>query len=199
MGNRIRIFSILFFLCDVSFAQGILPKNQPPPPKSPPSPYVLIGETIPNDLTVLDANEKTRILSSYKTATDALVIGFFSPRCDTNQAAWSSLKRIYDDYKGWHMDFLGVSVQQDETLTELADAMKKAGLPYPVVRDEDQKVAHKLHATAIPEIIVLDQWNQLRYRGSVDPKPLRQALDAIVGQERVLQPETTTMPGCPIQ
>jgi hypothetical protein len=148
-------------------------------------------------LSVEDSSGAVRSLLSYKVATDALVVGFYSPRCALNQEVWWRLKRFYERYRGWHVSFVGVSVASDETLGELLDAMAWAGLPYPAVRDLNQQAARKLHVLRTPEILVIDEWGQLRYRGPVDG--VSKAVEAVVGQEQVENPDAVTFKGCPIQ
>jgi peroxiredoxin len=172
-------------------------------------PFILIGETVPKTLTLVDENGGSRPLLSYKSATDILVVGFFSPRCAVNQAVWRELKRLYNTKKDWHVSFVGVSVNSDETLVELSEAMRKAGLPYPAVRDTDQQVTKALNVTGTPEILVIDEWNQLRYRGPVrggvqeataKTPYAANAIDAVISHvDPVAIAEPPGPIGCPIQ
>jgi hypothetical protein len=194
--------SMCLFLTTWLVAQGMLPgtKEKAPPPAKPAHSYLLIGETVPKTLSVIDRNGKPRSLLSYKSATDILVLGIYSPRCSANLQLWPSLKRIYDDYKDWHASFLALSVNTDETAEELQEALTHAKLPYPVARDDQQRAVRLLHATNLPEVLIIDEWGQLKYRGPADSRTLRDALNTIIGHSDALaNPEPQTWPGCPIQ
>ncbi len=180
-------------------AQGILPPEKETKTDAPPKPaYLLIADTVPKSLTVKDADGKDRPLLSYKTANDILVVGFYSPRCAANQQVWAPLRRLYEKYKDWHVAFVGVSVVSDETLKELADAMTAAGLAYPAVRDDQQRAARKLHALVTPELVVIDEWGALRFRGS-DLNEARKAIETVVSHiDSVTNPEPSPRSGCAI-
>lgn len=195
--NDVAGVLLVLSLTSYVYAQGILPAKQASPMSPSERPYRLIGDTISQNLTVLDANGVPRPLLSYKTSTHALVAGFYSPRCALNQSFWNGLRRFYEEYQDWHVSFIGVSVNSDEAPAELAEAMSQARLPYPVVRDDQQKLAKALHVTVLPEIVIIDEWSQLRYRGPLEG--VRAALDAVLGQEQVKTPEPGDLRGCAIQ
>ena len=206
--SEIRVPKVFFFLIKVYllsalcslisalvWAQGMLPpKSEAQQEKPAVRAYLMPGETVQKTLAVTDAAGKSRPLLSYKAANDALVVGFFSARCPDNQARWAEIKRFYERFKGWHTAFLAVSVSSDETLEELTGATSKAGLPYPVARDEHQQVAQALHVLSVPMLVILDEWGQLRYRGPV--KEAGNALEAVLGQEAVQNTEPAESKGC---
>ena len=178
-------------------AQGMLPARKAEVQGVPTPSYVMIGNTVPESLSVVDAAGNSRSLLSYKVASELLVVEFFSPRCEANQAQWTAYRRFYQTYKGWHAGFVGISVKSDETLDELKQAMVKAGLRYPVVRDDQGQVTRLLHATMTPEILIIDEFDTLRYRGDV--KHAGAILEAVVGQEPLTtDPEPPLSEGCPI-
>jgi peroxiredoxin len=191
------LLGIWFLIFDFCFAQGMLPAKSADKPAPPTSPYLLIGNSLPESLTAIDANGQSRTLLSHKTPIEVLVLGFYSTKCEANQTHWRALKQIYESYKDWHVSFLGISVQSDENVSDLAEQMKKAGLPYAVVRDEGGKAARALNVTALPEIIIVDEWSQLRYRGSVE-KAGKALENVIAHQEAVDNPEPG-VEGCALQ
>ena len=172
--------------------------------------YLLVGDAVATDLSVVDGAGKVRALLSYKASLEVLVVGFYSPECSYDQALWRDLQLFYQAYKDWHVAFVAVSSKPSDNLDELAAAMKKAGLPYQAVRDENQKVATQLHVTATPEIVIIDEWGHLRYRGPLHDAPqtpggkpqhfyARKAIEAVIGHiERVPDPEPGDFIGCPI-
>ena len=203
-------FFLLSTFCLLPFrlsAQGILPpKTTAQAETAPPAPYLLIGERVPDRLTVTDANGKVLPLLSYKSALELLVVGFYSPRCSDNQALWRDLLRFYEAYKEWNVAFVGISSDTEENLSELSQAMSKAGLTYPALRDENHQVAKTLHAMAAPEIMIIDEWGHLRYRGPLRSSDAsrtpyaREAIEAVIGHvNSVPNAEPGDLTGCPIQ
>jgi peroxiredoxin len=200
----------LFLVCFIgisAYAEGMLPavKSTPTTVGTSTTPFLLVGQNVPGDLTVVDPDGHVRPVLSYKSTVELLILAFYSPRCPANQAAWWDLQRFYDKYKGWSTVFLGVSSNSNETLDELQTAMQKAGLTHKAVRDDQHHVADKLHILQTPELVIIDEWGILRYRGplkSADGKILyaQKALDALIGHfEQVPLAEPDLGPGCPIQ
>jgi peroxiredoxin len=92
------------------------------------------------------------------------------------------------------------------------DAMKErvdreGPWPAPYLRDESQEVARAYDAKTTPDVFVFDGAGHLRYRGAPDADHmdesqhaawLRNALDALLDDGEVRQPETTPV-GCSIK
>lgn len=181
------VTAYLVLAASLAFAQGMMPKVSEEKNETPPAPYLLIGNSVPQSLTVIDSENKIRPLASFKAPTNLLVLIFLSTPCDKNSSFFHELNRYYDAYKDWHASFLGVSVDATDTIKELQDAITHEGLPIPIGRDEGRKVVEALHVTVTPEIVIIDEWGQLRYRGGI--KESRRPLEAIVGQEPLVNPE----------
>ncbi len=194
------------------FSQGILPGEESKPRvqvSSTTVPYLLIGEQVPSKWTVIDPNGETRSLTSYTPALDIMVIGFLSSDCPYHQTAWRDLKRYYDFYKGWKVSFVGVLSGKGMRVQDTTEAMAKAGLDFPLLRDKDGEIARALKVTGIPEIVILDEDAMLRYRGALHdsiqtpaqkPKrwPAREAIEAVIGHvDPVPEAEPTLFIGCP--
>jgi peroxiredoxin len=158
--------------------------------------YILVGETVPNSLTVIDTEGRTRPAISYRTPTDLLVLTFISPDCDQNSKEWPVLRRLYERYKDWHVKFLAVSAGTGEHLEALAELMKKEKLPYTVVRDEQKELAAALHVSLTPTIVILDEWSQLRYRGPAEKAAV--ALDTAIGHIEPIRETEPPVAGCPL-
>jgi peroxiredoxin len=205
------IFSLLISPFGL-YAQGLLPpsKNSQPAQNTPQPSYVLIGNKTPGLLLATDLQGNPQNIFSYKTDLEIIVIEFLSARCPYNQAAWKDLKKIYDEYHEWHVSFVAVSANSDETAQELADVMAKNGLHYTVVRDASGELTKTLHATATPEMMILDEEKRLRFRGAINDGMLhpekrpniqyfRRAIDAVIGHiDAVPDAEPGAFIGCAI-
>jgi hypothetical protein len=158
---------------------------------------LLIGDSVPESLTVNELSGQKRTLLSYKAAVDILVVGFFSTHCDMNKLAWPLLRRLNDSYKDWRVSFIAVSSLPNQTLPELSQVLNQNHLSWPVVQDNDRTMTRRLSIAYTPEIVILDEFGALRYRGPVTEAG--KALDAMIGHiDPVADPEPAMTNGCPL-
>ena len=104
--------------------------------------------------------------------------------------------------------FVRINSNKTEPAAEVAAHAKTHGFPFPVLKDEGNKVADVYGAQKTPEVYVLSPKGDLLYHGRIDesqddPKnvkspDLRNALDAILAGKPVPAPETKAF-GCTIK
>jgi peroxiredoxin len=180
-------------------AQGLLPSKteQPSNPRGVSRP-LLIGESVPETLSGIDENGKQRTLLSYKSPLEVLVVTYLTANCPAKQALWPKFQRFYASYKGWRVAFLAVSPKTQTAASEVAAALRHEKLPWRVLRDDTSSIVSKLKITGTPEVLIIDEYGTLRYRG-----PLAQtsaAMDSIIGHLQAVQnPEPPLEDACPLQ
>ena len=201
--SRSVLFSLLSALTlsfsSLLFAQGMMPGlgSDSKTTKTDSEKGVPIGHLVSAQLMVTDLGGHSRPILSYKAATDVLVVGFFSPRCDIDSKDWKALKRMHTRYKGWKVSFLALSVNTDESVDQLASAFTSENILWDLARDDDQKASRALRIASTPTYVIIDEGGHLQYRGPVQHVP--EALDVLVGHiERVQTPEPTDLKGCAI-
>jgi hypothetical protein len=177
-------------------AQGLLPNNAASVETSSGSQKpILIGDTVPDSLLVIGPSGDQRTLLSYKSAVDVFVVVFFSTACSMNSISWPAFRRLEETYKGWHVSFIALSVLPHETTGGLSEMLSQNHLPWPVARDEQGTVARRLNVAYTPEVVILDEFGVLRYRGGA--ADAGKALDTIIGHSDTIQvPEPTMTAGC---
>jgi peroxiredoxin len=103
--------------------------------------------------------------------------------------------------------FVGINSNVIEPVEEVAAHAKQNGFPFPVLKDEGNKIADHFDAQFTPEIFVLDAKGVLRYHGRIDDSQnpanitshdLRDALDALLAGKNPPRAETKAF-GCTIK
>lgn len=195
MAIKFRFWPLLL-LCSFGAAQGMF---SPPPAVNASSSTlgapVLMGENVPETLTVTEAQGIRRPLLSYKSALEVLVVFFFSPACPPQQM--SDFHLFYNKFKEWHVAFVAVSSQNNDAVTAL---LKNANLEaIPVVYDQSKNAVRLLNPPGTPWMMVLDETGHLRYRGPLHTPDTDQVMDDIIGHvQPVINPEPGGTPQCPL-
>jgi hypothetical protein len=206
----------LLLISSLACAQGILPPQALPIDGSTvtvKASRLLVGQRLPETLTVQDLNGHTRTLVSYKAPLEILVLFFFSTQCPKDPAYWRAYSDYYAKFKTWHASFIAISTQPNEHPEDVAAALKKAGMEgVAVVRDAPQATLTTFHPAGFPWLIILDEEAHLRYRGPLKIPTFKeysasqvkrtdayQAIDDIIGHvQPVTDPEPPGQPECPL-
>src|SRR5918997_3006073 len=127
--------------------------------------------------------------------------------------AWNPrLRAVAEEYAPRGVRFLGIhsndaSRYPADSLDHMRRFVREQDWPYPFLHDESQQVARALGAQVTPHVYVLDGEQRLAYRGAPDadhrdPEQgaawLRQALDAVLEDRDMEQPETQAR-GCSVK
>jgi len=136
------------------------------------------------------------------------VLYFFSNTCPVAQRYMGAVAELEAEYGAKDIQFVGVNVNQDDTIRDVAQFALEYDVFFPMVKDTKGEVVKALGITRTPEVAVLDSGKVLRYRGRVDdqfrlggvrPEPSRRdlkiALDQLLAGEAVETP-TTVAEGC---
>jgi peroxiredoxin len=187
---------LIFGLAASLRAQGILP---PSPASTSTTAGVqhplLIGDKIPGSLSLLDENAKRRTILSYPSALDILVVTFFSCPCEAGEVLWPKFRKLNEDYKDWRVAFLAISTEAGQAPMRLPGILKRERLPWPVLHDGQRSAAALLNVQATPEVVIIDEYGILKYRGPLTGA--RNALDTVIGHiDAVKDPEPAMSGGC---
>jgi peroxiredoxin len=140
----------------------------------------------------------------------AVVVVFTGIECPVSNYYVSRLKELSKVYSSKGVQFLAVNSNAQDSLADVADHARQQGLPFPVLKDADQKVLELLRAERTPEVVLLDANRTIRYRGRIDdqfgvgfrrPQPSRrdlaQAVDEVLAGKPVSVARTQAA-GCRI-
>src|SRR5579864_155423 len=138
----------------------------------------------------------------------AVVVVFLGTQCPINNAYLPRLAELQKEYGGKGVQFLGINSIKTDNAEAVAEHAKKNDLPFPVLKDTNQRVADLFSARRTPEAFVLDEKHIVRYRGRIDDRfgidvqrtkatkqELVDALDEVLASKTVTTPETEVA-GC---
>ena len=127
-------------------------------------------------------------------STRGAVMVFVSSKCPYVAQARQPLADLFHTY-GAKVAFVGVNANQNENPDDVrADAT--ANYPFPVLRDEDAKVAELYGAERTPEVFLIDAGGVIRYHGGV--AELGAALSDFMAAHAIAKPEARAF-GCTIK
>jgi peroxiredoxin len=138
----------------------------------------------------------------------AVVVVFLGTECPLNNLYLRPLAELHKDFADKGVQFLAINSNVQDTPQRIAAHAKKHEIPFPVLRDEGNKVADLFEARRTPEAFVLDDKRTIRYQGRIDdqygidyqrPAPTRRDLaeavtDVLAGQ--AVRVATTPVAGC---
>jgi len=155
-------------------------------------------------LTGIDGKEYD--LESFKDKK-AVVVMFIATRCPYSNAYNERMVKLFNDYHGKDVAFLGINANNTESLDDVKAHAKDKKFAFPVLKDEGNMVADLYDAQVTPEIFVLDGALTLRYHGRIDNShkinevnthDLRNALDALLAGKEISKKEAKAF-GCTIK
>ena len=136
------------------------------------------------------------------------MVVFLGTQCPINNAYLPRLAELHKRFEEQGVQFLAVNSNQHDTPQAIAEHAREHGIPFPVLRDPQQKLADQFGAQRTPEAFLLDDKRHIAYRGRIDdqyglgfqrPQPtshdLADAVTAILAGNKVSQP-ATAVAGC---
>ncbi|MCC6132022.1 MAG: thioredoxin family protein [Acidobacteria bacterium] len=159
------------------------------------------------DLPVAGSSSTVK-LKDLVSANKAVVVVFVATRCPYSNGYNTRLKDMAKDYAAKGVAFVGINSNKTEPASEVAEHAKKNEWPFPVVKDEGNKVADAYGAKRTPEVFVVEPRGNVIYHGRIDESydepeqvtqpDLKRTLDAILAGKSVPKAETKAF-GCTIK
>jgi peroxiredoxin len=162
------------------------------------------------NFTLQDIHRRPRSLAEYKDK-QAFVLAFLDTECPLANLYVPTLVELHKKYSGKGVQFLAINASQQDSFTSVSAHAQQREIPFPVLKDFDQKVADALGAKRTAEVFLLDAQRQVRYRGRIDDqygigfrreepttRDLQTAIDQLLAGEPMSTPETVVS-GCPIE
>lgn len=100
-----------------------------------------------------------------KAGKHGTVVTFMSARCPCSNAHVAILKKLAEEFKDF--SFVVINSNSDETLEEARTYFKAADFGFPVLRDEDGKLADQFKALKTPHAYLLGTDGATLYRGGM--------------------------------
>jgi thiol-disulfide isomerase/thioredoxin len=138
----------------------------------------------------------------------AIVLVFLGTDCPVGQLYVPRLIELNQAYRGKGVIFLGINSNAHETQQDVARFVKETSIDFPVLKDLQNKVSDTVLAERTCEVVLLDGFGRIRYRGAIDDQYvqgkskdhaqhnyLRDGLDALLA-DRPIKVTATAVAGC---
>jgi peroxiredoxin len=171
------------------------------------TPPANLGKKAP-PFSLTDPRDQARFALDDCKDRKAVVVVFLGTECPINNRYLPTLRELHGDYAAKGVQFVGLNANCTDTAQDVAAHARKHEVPFPVLKDEGNKVADQFGARRTPEAFVIDAAGVIRYQGRIDdrygigyqrPQPTRRdlasALDEILAGKAVSTP-TTSVAGC---
>jgi peroxiredoxin len=144
----------------------------------------------------------------------ALLIIFMCNHCPYVKHIRHELAELADEYLSKGAAIVAINANDaarhpEDSPERMATEVRETGYRFPYLHDESQKVAKAFRAACTPDLFLFDREFKLVYRGQFDDsrpgngipatgKDLREALDAVLGNRPVPDPQKPSI-GCNIK
>lgn len=155
-------------------------------------------------------------VSLYDHQDEIVVVVFQSIHCPWDRMRADGgyqryLAPLSEKYKEKNVKFIGINSNKTESVEQVASYVQEHDLPYPILKDPENKIADRYNARTTPHVFVIDADGVLQYMGGVEKAPLSPdqcgemdenyivpVLNAVIAGEKV--PYTVTKSkGCTIK
>jgi peroxiredoxin len=171
----------------------------------PPNPGAVVA-----DFGLKDIHRRPRSLEVFKDKK-AFVVIFMDTECPIANLYLPTAIELHQRYAGKGVQFLAINSSGQDSFATVSAHAQERSVPFPVLKDFDQRVADAFGAQRTPEAFLLDADRVIRYHGRIDDqygvgvrrdKPARRDLEEAINE--LLAGEPITMPssevsGCPIE
>jgi len=121
------------------------------------------------DFRLTDAAGESHTLADYREHK-LIVLLFLGTECPVSNGYAPEFRRIVEEYAAQNVAVLGVHSDPSVTAKTARDHAAEYRLPFPILLDARQEVAHALGITTVPETVVLLPTGTVIYRGRVDDR-----------------------------
>ena len=168
-----------------------------------------VGAVVP-DFSLKDIHRRPRSLADYKDKK-AFVVVFVDTECPLANLYVPTEIELHRKYAGKGVQFVAINSSKQDSFVRVSAHAQERDVPFPVLKDFDQKVADAFGAQRTPEAFVLDSDRVIRYHGRIDDqygvgfrrdKPARNDLAAALDELLSGKPITTAVTetsGCLIE
>lgn len=101
-----------------------------------------------------------------------VVVAFLGTECPLAKLYGPRLTELQNEYRQKGVVFVGINSNTQDSLTEISAYVNHHKISFPILKDAGNRVADQLKAERTPEVILLDQQRNIRYRGRIDDQYL---------------------------
>jgi peroxiredoxin len=166
-----------------------------------------VGQRIA-DFTLKDVGTDRPVSLYSFVGKKAIVIVFLGTDCPVGNLYVPRLIELNGAYRARGVVFLGINSNAHETEADIAKFVRETGIDFPVLKDLRNQISDSVLAERTCEVLLLDGFARIRYRGAIDDQYdqgksksqpqqpyLRNALDALIANRPIPVP-ATRVAGC---
>ncbi|TWT61584.1 redoxin domain-containing protein [Rubinisphaera italica] len=134
-------------------------------------------------------------------ADHLVVVAFLGTECPLARLYGQRLEELQTEFRDHGVTVIGIDSNVQDSLTEITAFVARHHLTIPILKDTGNRVADQFEAERTPEVFLLDQNREIRYRGRIDDQYLvglsresEQRRDLAIAIEEVLKGEDVTVP-----
>jgi peroxiredoxin len=140
-------------------------------------------------------------LAEQARGAKATVVVFLATGCPVNNAYLPRLAELHKRFSKDGAVFVGINSHPADDPAAVARHAKEHAIPFPVLKDEQAKLADQFAVERVPTAFVLDAGRVVRYKGRIDDqfspglhrakattRELQQALAAVLDGREVVTP-----------
>ena len=124
------------------------------------------GAKVPT-FSLKDVHRRPRALDDYKDKK-AVVVVFLDTECPLSNLYVPTLIDLHKQYSDKGVQFVAINASNQDSFVRVSAHAQERNVPFPVLKDFDQKVADGFGAKRTPEAFVLDADRVIRYHGRID-------------------------------
>jgi len=159
------------------------------------------------DVALKDVKGQRCTLGEYKSKK-AIVVIFVGTECPIANLYFPTLAEMQKRYANQGVQFLAINSNGQDSFADVVEHARERRLPFPVLKDVEQRAAEAFGASRTPEAFLLDANRIIRYRGRIDDQygytyrraaptrtELKDALTELLAGKRITTPESECQ-GC---
>jgi peroxiredoxin len=131
-----------------------------------PSPKTPVGQSI-TGFKLRDYQGAWHTLEDF-AQSKLVVVAFLGTECPLANRYAPRLAELAAEFAPKGVAFLGINANQHDALSAIAQQAQVHKIPYPILKDVDNRVADQFGAVRTPEVFVLDGQRVVRYWGRID-------------------------------
>ncbi|HCS51557.1 MAG TPA: thiol-disulfide isomerase [Planctomycetaceae bacterium] len=134
-------------------------------------------------------------------ADHLVVVAFLGTECPLARLYGQRLQELQTEFQDRGVVVVGIDANVQDSLTEIIAFVARHHLTIPILKDTGNRVADQFEAERTPEVFLLDQNREIRYRGRIDDQYLvglsreaEQKRDLAIAIEEVLDGREVSVP-----
>lgn len=101
-----------------------------------------------------------------------VVVAFLGTECPLARLYGPRLSALSEQYVDQGVAFVGINANSQDSMTEITAYVARHGIAFPMLKDVGNRVADLFAAERTPEVFLLDEERNIRYRGRIDDQYL---------------------------